>query len=89
MSMFLVGRHTRAEEESGRDELLARRARRPVRADDRRRCWSPCSPTWWSGLLVVGQPDGYGLAVPDSIAPGLGLTLCGWFFTGTALSPPS
>ena len=45
MSMFLVGRHTRAEEESGRDELRPRRSRRPVRADDGGPRDRPCRPT--------------------------------------------
>ena len=34
MSMFLVGRHTRAEEESGRDELLRAAPVGRLRADD-------------------------------------------------------
>ena len=42
MSMFIVGRHTRAEEESGRDELVRGRAGRTVRADDRRPARTRC-----------------------------------------------
>jgi ABC-2 type transport system permease protein len=84
MSMFLLGRHTRAEEESGRDELL--RAA-PVGR------YAPMTAALLDamianavlGLLVFGSLAAYGLAVPDSLALGLGLTITGWFFTGTAL----
>ena len=37
------------------------------------------------GALVAASLAAYGLAVADSLALGLGLTLTGWFFTGTAL----
>ena len=84
MSMFLVGRHTRAEEESGRDELL--------RASSVGRL-APTAAALVDGLianvllgvLVAVSLISYPLAVADSIALGLGLTLCGWVFTGTAL----
>ena len=84
MSMFLVGRHTRAEEESGRDELL--------RASSIGRL-APTAAALLVGLvanlllgvLVAASLASYPLAVADSIALGLGLTLCGWVFTGTAL----
>lgn len=84
MSMFLIGRHTRAEEESGRDEL--------VRAGPVGR-HAPMSGALGTallgnlllGALVAASLVVYGLAVPDSLALGLGLTLCGWFFSATAL----
>ena len=62
MSMFLVGRHTRAEEETGRDELLARGGGRARRAARRGRCSSRWSPTGArrarsrSGLIAYGLP---------------------------------
>ena len=84
MVMFLVGRHTRAEEESGRDELLrsgvvGRRA--------------PMT----TALLVAGLASavvgagvtaslvGYGLATAGAVSLGLGLWLCGLAFAGVAL----
>lgn len=84
MSMFLAGRHTRAEEESGRDELLragtiGRRA----------------TTTATVGVLVVANLLlGAGvavslatvpLAVADSVALGVGVALCGLLFGGVAL----
>ena len=56
MSMFLVGRHTRAEEESGRDELLRAAAVGRQRPDDRRAGRPRCSPTCSLGVLVARQP---------------------------------
>src|SRR5262245_55855850 len=84
MSMFIVGRHTRAEEESGRDELL--RASAVGR-------YAPMTAALLAslvanvllGLFVALSLISYPLAVPEAIALGLGLTLCGWVFTGTAL----
>ncbi|GAW48228.1 MULTISPECIES: ABC transporter permease [unclassified Nocardioides] len=84
MSMFIVGRHTRAEEETGRDELL--------RAAPVGRHAAMTAAVLDAGLanLVVGAVTGaglvaYGLAPADSIGLAAGLTLCGWSFTGTAL----
>lgn len=85
MSMFLIGRHTRRDEETGRGELL--RAA-PV---DR---FAPMTAALANamvanlvmGALVTASLVGYGLAVPDSLALGVGLTLCGWFFCGVALT---
>jgi ABC-2 type transport system permease protein len=37
------------------------------------------------GVLVGGSLALYGLDVADSVGTGLGLTLCGWFFSATAL----
>jgi ABC-2 type transport system permease protein len=84
MSMFIVARHTREEEESGRDELL--RAAAVGRL-------APMSSALvvavlanvLLGLLVTVSLVSYPLAVPDSMALGIGLMLCGWVFTGTAL----
>ena len=94
MSMFLVGRHSRAEEESGRDELVR------SAAIDRR---SPVTAAFLVALLanlllgllvalslVTVRPDdavlkGLPLPVADSVGIGLGLTACGWVFSGTAL----
>ena len=84
MSMFVLGRHTRAEEETGRDELL--------RAAPVGRYAAPTAALLDAmianvvlGLLVFGSLAAYGLAVPDSLGLGLGLTVTGWFLTGTAL----
>ncbi|GAA4364184.1 hypothetical protein [Nocardioides caricicola] len=84
MSMFVIGRHTRAEEESGRDELL------------RASAVSRYAPTTAAvlvaavanllvGLLVSVSLTAYGLAAADSFGLGLGATAVGWFFTATAL----
>lgn len=84
MSMFLVGRHTRAEEESGRDELL--RAA-PVRrfAPTTAALVTAALANVLLGVGVAVSLIAYPLAVADSIALGVGLTLCGWFFSGVAL----
>lgn len=84
MTMFLVGRHTRAEEESGRDETLrasavARHA--PMTAA----LGTALAGSVLLGLGVSASLVAHGLAVPDSLALGVGLTLCGAVFAGTAL----
>jgi ABC-2 type transport system permease protein len=84
MSMFIVGRHTRAEEESGRDELL-RAAPVGRYAPMTAAVIDAALANVVLGLLVFGSLAAYGLAVPDSLALGVGLTLTGWFFAGTAL----
>ena len=84
MSMFIVGRHTRAEEESGRDELL-RAAPVGRYAPMAAAVLDAVIANVVLGLLVLGSLAAYGLAVADSLALGLGLTVTGWFFTGTAL----
>lgn len=84
MSMFLVGRHTRAEEESGREELVRASAvgrHAPMTAA----LVTALLANLLLGALVTLSLVVYPLAVADSIAIGLGLTLCGWVFTGTAL----
>lgn len=85
MSMFLIGRHTRAEEESGRDELL--------RSTPLGR-WAPQTAALATALganLVVGAAVGaslwaYGLPASGSVVSGLQVALTGWVFTGTALA---
>ncbi len=84
MTMVLVARHTRMEEERGREEL--------VRSTAIGRCASlaAAAATVLLAVVVVGTVTGlglgaYGLGWADSVAVGVGLTLCGVFFTGTAL----
>lgn len=84
MSMFLVGRHTRGEEESGRDELL-RATAVGRRASTVAAFANALIANLLLGVLVAGSLVLYGLEVPDSVATGLGLTFCGWFFSATAL----
>ncbi|HEU4812545.1 MAG TPA: polyketide antibiotic transporter [Nocardioides sp.] len=84
MSMFLVGRHTRAEEESGRDELL-RAAAVGRLAPMTAAVVDALIANVLLGAFVALSLITYPLAVADSLALGLGLTLCGWAFTGTAL----
>ncbi len=84
MSMFLVGRHTRAEEETGRDELL-RAAAVGRFASTTAALLVALIADAVLGVAVSASLIGYGLAVPDSLGLGLGLTACGWVFAGTAL----
>jgi ABC-2 type transport system permease protein len=84
MSMFLVGRHTRAEEESGRDELLraspvARHASLTAALVD------ALLANLLLGLLVALSLVSFPLETADSLGIGIGLTCTGWVFTGTAL----
>ena len=84
MSMFLVGRHTRAEEESGRDELL--RASAVARhASLTAALVNALLANLVLGALVTLSLVTFPLDAADSIAVGAGLTLCGWVYTGTAL----
>lgn len=84
MAMFLVGRHTRAEEESGRDEL--------VRAGVVGR-YAPMTAAL-AVVAVAGVVVGaavsasllsYGLAAAGSLALGLGVALSAVFFGAVAL----
>lgn len=84
MSMVLVGRHTRAEEESGRDELV-RAAAIDRRAPMTAAVVVALLANVLLGLLVAVSLATYPLAVADSVALGVGLMLCGWLFTGVAL----
>lgn len=94
MSMFIVGRHTRAEEESGRDELV-----RSLEVTRR----APLTAALLvallanvvlgavvSAALIAYRPAdpvlaGLPLPVTDSVATGVGVTLVGWVFSATAL----
>lgn len=84
MSMFLVGRHTRAEEESGRDEL--------VRAGAIGR-HAPLAAAWLTvvvanvvfGGLIAASLIAYGLAVAGSVSLGVAAALAGLVFGATAL----
>ncbi|HEY6933610.1 MAG TPA: hypothetical protein VI452_09440 [Marmoricola sp.] len=84
MSMFLLGRHTRADEEKGRDELV-----RSTAVGRYAPMTSALLVTMIADLVLgIGVAAGliaYPLAVPDSLALGAGLTLAGWFFAATAL----
>ena len=84
MSMFIIGRHTRAEEETGRDELV-RAAPIGRYATTRAAVLDAVLANLVVGLLTAGTLAAYGLAVADSLGLGLGVTFCGWFFTGVAL----
>lgn len=84
MSMFLVGRHTRAEEESGRDELLR------ASAVSRRASMTAALLVALVANVVVGTAVAASLiavplAVADSLALGVGVALCGSLFAGVAL----
>jgi ABC-2 type transport system permease protein len=84
MSMFLVGRHTRAEEESGRDELV-RAAAVSRHASLTAALTNALLANVVVGGLVTASLVSFPLDASDSVAVGVGLTLCGWVFTGTAL----
>jgi ABC-2 type transport system permease protein len=84
MSMFLIGRHTRSEEESGRDELL-RSSAVSRHASLTAALVGALLANSLLGALVTVSLVTFPLATGDSIAVGVGLTLCGWVFTGTAL----
>jgi ABC-2 type transport system permease protein len=94
MSMFLIGRHTRAEEESGRDELVRSAAvgrHAPLTAA----FLVAVLANLLMGLMVslslvsvrpADSPlDGVPLPVADSFGTGLGLTACGLVFSAVAL----
>lgn len=84
MSMFLVGRHTRAGEESGRDELF-RASAVSRHASMTAAVANALIANIVVGALVAASLVSFPLEAPDSIAVGIGLILCGWVFTGTAL----
>ena len=84
MSMFLVGRHTRAEEESGRDELL-RSTAVGRHATTAATLVVAGLANVVLGILVTASLVAYGLDAVDSLGTGVGLVLCGWFFAATAL----
>lgn len=84
MVMFVIGRHTRAEEETGRDELL-RAAPVGRYATTTAALLDALLASLVVGSLVSASLIGYGLATADSLGLGAGVALCGWFFTGVAL----
>lgn len=84
MSMFLIGRHTRAEEESGRDELL-RAAAVSGSATTTAAVLVALIANLVVAAAVAGSLISYPLATADSLALGVGLALVGLVFTGVAL----
>ncbi len=84
MCMFLVGRHTRAEEESGRDELL-RAAAVSRTAPLAAAALLSALASILVGVCVALSLVTFPLAAADSWALGLGLTATGWAFTGIAM----
>lgn len=84
MSMFLIGRHTRAEEESGRDELI--RSGVVGRYAPLAAAVSVVSlANVILGAGVTASLIGYGLPTAGSISLGLALTLTGMVFMSIAL----
>ena len=94
MSMFLVGRHTRAEEETGRDELVRSAAvgrHAPLVAAFALAVVANLVLGAVTGLLLMsiratGPLAGLPLPTSDNLATAVGLTFCGWVFSGTALA---
>jgi ABC-2 type transport system permease protein len=94
MSMFIVGRHSRAEEESGRDELVRSAAvgrRAPLVAAFLAAVGANVllGTVTALSLMTVRQDSplaGMPLAIGDSIALGAGLALCGCVFAALALA---
>lgn len=84
MSMFVVGRHTRAEEESGRDEML-RAAPVGRRSTTVAAFLTALVANTILGAAVSLSLIAYPLAFADSLALGVGVALCGYFFSGVAL----
>ncbi len=84
MSMFLVGRHTRVEEERGREELL-RAAPVGRFAPLTAAAVVAVVANVLVGLAVALSLVRYPLDTADSWATGWGLTCTGLFFTGVAL----
>ena len=84
MSMMIVVRHTRAEEESGRDELVrAGVVSRP--APVLAALLVAALANLVAGLATAVSLIAYPLPVADSVALGAGLALSGLVFTGVAL----
>lgn len=84
MSMFLVVRHTRAEEESGRDELL-RAAAVGREATTAAAVLVVLVANLLTGTLVAVSLATFPLATADSVALGVGLAAVGMAFGGVAL----
>src|SRR5690606_12361395 len=84
MSMFLIGRHTRSNEESGRDEL--------IRSGVAGRYAPSCAAALVTvaanivlGAAIALSLIGYGLSAAGSIALGAGATCAGLVFGAVAL----
>ena len=84
MSMFVVARHTRAEEESGRDELV-RAAAVGRHAPMVAALVVAAIANVVLGALVSGSLLAYGLDAEGCVSIGVALTLTGLTFTGVAL----
>ena len=84
MSMFVVVRHTRAEEEIGRDELL-RAAAIGRRATTAATLVVAVVANVLAGTLVAVSLIAFPLATADSVALGVGVAAAGAAFAGTAL----
>ncbi len=84
MVMFLIGRHTRVEEETGRDELV-RAAPIGRHATTVAAALLAATASLLVGILVGASLMAFPLAAADSWALGIGLTLCGLAFGGIAL----
>lgn len=84
MSMFLVVRHTRAEEESGRDEMLCASAigREATTAAT---LLVALVANVLAGGLVAASLVAFPLSAPDSVALGVGLGAVGMVFAAVAL----
>lgn len=84
MSMFIIGRHTRAEEESGRDELVRSAAvgrHAPIMAAA---VVAALANVAMGGLITLSLLA-YGLDPEGCLSIGVALTLTGFTFTGVAL----
>lgn len=84
MSMFLVVRHTRAEEESGRDELL-RASAVGREATAAATVLVALLANVLTGALVAASLIAFPLSAPDSLALGVGLAAVGAVFAAVAL----
>ncbi|MFI5717117.1 ABC transporter permease [Nocardia sp. NPDC051750] len=84
MSMFLIGRHTRSNEESGRDELI-RSGVVGRYAPASAAAVVTVAANILLGLAIALSLIGYGLPVPGSIALGVAATCAGFVFGAIAL----
>jgi putative exporter of polyketide antibiotics len=84
MSMLLVGRHTRQEEETGRGELV-RAGSVGALAPTASAVLVALAANVALGPLVVLGLVGYGLSVSGSLALGLALATTGWVFTAVTV----
>jgi ABC-2 type transport system permease protein len=84
MSMFIVVRHTRAEEEIGRDELI-RAAAVGRRATTTATLVVALVANVLAGTAVAVSLVAFPLAAADSVALGVGVAAAGAAFAGTAL----